>query len=273
MPDPVTLWRATLALVALLNITGWCLIARALYRRRAAVPAEHWRACRLQLLLAAGYVVGCAYRSFFPVFDIPRLCLVDSPFSSIAVGRSVATVAELCFAAQWALLLRDTARAHRASFASGVALLIVPLIAGAEIFSWYSVLTVSNFGHVVEESIWGVVVLLMGASAAHLLIRSKPPMRHPLIVLAGVACAAYVAYMFLIDVPRYWERWYVEQASGHHPLTIAQGLADASHRRIVSTQWASWRGEATWMTLYFSVAVWLSLSLVNFPRLKGRSRP
>src|ERR1700682_4825928 len=91
-----------------------------------------YRTRRLQLLLSAGYVFGCAFRSAFPVYDVPRFCLFDSWLCSVIVGRSVATVAELCFVAQWALMLRETARKTGSVFAKNVSLLVVPLIAIAE---------------------------------------------------------------------------------------------------------------------------------------------
>ena len=57
------------------------------------------------LLLCAAYVFGCAFRSFLPRADVQRICLFDTWLSSVVVGRSVATVAEICFAVQWAIVL------------------------------------------------------------------------------------------------------------------------------------------------------------------------
>ena len=91
----------------MLNVALWSLSAVAVYARRASLRSDADAACYLQLLLCAAYVAGCAFRSFLPVIDIPRLVLVDSRLSSVLVGRSVATVAELCFAAQWALMLHS----------------------------------------------------------------------------------------------------------------------------------------------------------------------
>ena len=97
----------------------------------------------LQLLLSAVYVAGCAFRSVLPVVDIPRLVLIDSRLSSVLVGRSVATVAELCFAAQWALLLHRRLP-QRQPIRKAVALALLPLIVLAEGCSWYAVLTTGN---------------------------------------------------------------------------------------------------------------------------------
>lgn len=101
-------WWSLLCAVSVINIVAWLLSAAALKRRQPLLPADAYAVRRMQLLLSAGYVLGCAFRSVLPVFDVPRLCLVDSWLSSVVVGRSVATVAELCFVAQWALILRET---------------------------------------------------------------------------------------------------------------------------------------------------------------------
>ncbi len=62
------------------------------------------------LVLCAAYVFGCAFRSFLPRADVQRICLFDHWTSSVAVGRSVATIAEVCFVAQWAIMLDSSAR-------------------------------------------------------------------------------------------------------------------------------------------------------------------
>jgi hypothetical protein len=255
-------WWFGLCAAAAFNILAWSLSAAILRRRRGDLPADAYPSCRLQLLLSAGYVFGCAFRSVLPVYDVPRLCLFDSWISSVIVGRSVATVAELCFVAQWALMLREVARPTGNAFAGRVARSIVPMIAIAEVCSWYSVLTTSNIGHVFEESLWGLSAALMVASL--LVIRKRcHTISRPAFITWCLAGSAYVAYMFLVDVPRYWFRWAVSEAGGRHYLSIAQGILDASQHRLVSFRWEDWKGEVVWMSLYFSVAVWLSISLIH----------
>ncbi len=217
---------------------------------------------QLQLLLSAGYVLGCAYRSAFPVFDVQRLCLVDSWLSSVSIGRSVATTAELCFAAQWAVLLRDVSLATRSRPGLLISRTIVPLIAIAELCSWYAVLTTSNSGHVFEESIWGLSAALLVASLAIAWPRSRPALR-PIIAAGCVIGVLYVVYMFKVDVPMYWARWVSDLDQGRSSLSISQGLADASGRWVVSHRWSDWKSEVIWMSLYFSVAVWLSIGLIH----------
>ena len=201
-----------------------------------------------------------------PVYDVGRVCLFDSWLCSVIIGRSVATFAELCFAAQWALLLRDISRATGSGVGRVTAKVMVPLIAVAEMCSWYSVLTTSNLGHVVEESIWALSAGLLVMSLLWIWPRCSASLR-PLLAAWCAAGIAYVAFMFLIDVPMYWSRWLADEASGRHYLSITQGLLDVSGRWVVSHSWDVWKNEIAWMSLYFSVAVWLSIALVHAPVL------
>lgn len=268
----VVSWWLLLCAVAVLNVTVWSLTARALERRAPTLSVEAAANCRMQVMLSGVYVFGCAFRSVIPVYDIPRLGLFDTWWSSVAVGRSVATVAELAFASQWALLLYAAAQAAGSSFARRVSLVLVPLIATAEIFSWYAVLTTTNLSHVAENSTWGISAALVIAAMLAIIPRCEAPRRRVMFVWCA-AGTAYVAFMFLFDVPTYWARHVADVAAGRHYLTVAQGLADVSQRWAVSYRWEDWKTEVVWMTLYFSVAVWFSISLINARLPVMRIRP
>jgi len=257
-------WWSLLCAVAALNILLWSLSAMTLNRRRSIMAPEVHAARRLQLALSAIYVFGCAYRSALPVFDVPRLCLFNTWLSSVIVGRSVATVAELCFVIQWALMLRESSRATGSTVGKIASMALVPLIAIAETCSWYSVLTTSNIGHVFEESLWGVAVTLLVAGMATAWPRCTPA-RRPLLALWCAGGLAYVAYMFLVDVPMYWSRWIADEAIGRHYISVAQGVLDVSTRWVTSRRWEDWKSEMLWMSLYFSAAVWVSISLILAP--------
>ncbi|CAD5371303.1 conserved membrane hypothetical protein [Rubrivivax sp. A210] len=262
MSTGVLSWWLFLCGASLLNVLAWTASVAALRRRASSIPPQTWLLLRLQLLLSAGYVLGCAYRSVFPVFDVQRLCLVDSWLSSVIVGRTVATIAELCFAAQWALLLQTLAKATDSPSALRVSRAVVPMIAVAELCSWNAVLTTSNLGHVIEESLWGLCAALLVVSFAQLWPGCRREAR-PLLAATCTIGLAYVAYMFLVDVPMYWARWVTDTEQGRPVLSLAQGLVDASQRWVVSHRWADWETEVVWMSLYFSVAVWLSIGLVH----------
>jgi hypothetical protein len=269
MSADVVSWWSLLCAVSVVNVLAWSISALAVNRRRGVMDPEMYAARRLQFQLSAVYVIGCAFRSVSPVFDIPRICLFNSWLSSVAVGRSVATCAELCFAAQWALMMREISRATGSQVAKIVSRVLIPLVAIAEICSWYSVLTTSNIGHVIEESIWGLSAALLVASVVGIWACCSRAYRHVLVTW-GVAGAAYAIYMFLIDVPRYWSRWITDQAIGRHYMSVAQGMRDVATRWLVSYRWDDWKGEVIWMSLYFSVAVWLSIALIHAPAFRAR---
>jgi hypothetical protein len=267
MASNVIVWWGSLCAVAVLNIFAWGVSALALNRRQTVMSAEAYRARRLQLLLSAVYVFGCAFRSAFPVFDVPRICLQNSWLSSVIVGRSVATVAELCFVAQWALMLHEVSRASRSPFVRMSSLAVVPLIAVAEACSWYSVLTTSNLGHIIEESIWGLTAAITVTSMAITWRRCRAT-RHPALVAGCLIGVVYVGFMLLVDVPMYWSRWIADQTLGRHYLSIAEGVHDVASRWVVSHRWADWKSEVVWMSLYFSVAVWMSIAFIHAPVLR-----
>ena len=253
----VAWWHTSLRAIAVLNVALWSLSAVAVTREDAWIHLEP-DVCYLQLLLSAVYVAGCAFRSVLPVIDIPRLVLIDSRLSSVLVGRSVATVAELCFAAQWALILHRSALAGRSPFVQAVSLAVVPLIVLAEGCSWYAVLTTEQRAHVAENSLWGLSAAL--AVAGMLVIGPQQlTALYPPLIAGGVL---YVAFIFVYDVPMYWSRWLADQANGHRYLSVADGLADVCKRWTVSYRWEDWRNEVPWMSLYFTFGVWSSIWLV-----------
>lgn len=269
MTESTLSWWAFLCGVSALNVVVW-VVSTLLFRRRISLQQMGaWSTHHWQVVLSAGYVLGCGYRSFFPVYDVQRIVMVDSWFSSVLVGRSVATVAELCFAAQWALILRTVGRTYANDTVERVSRWIVPMIVVAEVCSWYAVLTTSNIGHVMEESLWGLSAAALVASLVYLWPSSDKTHR-PLIAAASLFGLAYVAYMFHVDVPMYWTRWVMDEAKGHQYLSVAQGLADVNGRWLVSQRWSDWESEVVWMSLYFSVAVWMSIGLMHVSHALSR---
>ena len=262
-------WRILLCAVSGVNVVAWAASAWILRQRQGRLSFDDYATRRLLLLLSAGYVTGCAFRSAWPVYDVPRQVLFDSWLSSVALGRAVATVAELCFVAQWAVMLRANARHTGHAFGRRVSALILPMILVAEVCSWYSVLTTSNLGHVLEETIWGLSAALLVVSVIGMWPHCTPESRPVMAALWAIG-AAYVGFMFLVDVPMYWQRWLADEAEGRRYLSVAQGWLDVSSRWVVSRHWEDWKSEVTWMTLYFSVAVWTSIALVHAPVLRRR---
>ena len=262
----VVAWWAALCGLSVCNVCVWHFSARAVTRRRARVEPDVYRLQWQQLLLSAVYVFGCGFRSILPRADVQRLGLYDSWVSSVMVGRTVATVAELCFMAQWALLLHHIARHAGCRFGVVVSRLLVPLIAAAEVCSWSAVLTTSYLGNVAEESLWALAASLLIISCLQLWPHCRRAYRYFLAAALAIG-AAYVLFMCTVDIPMYVSRWLADKASGRVYLSFDQGLWDTWSRRHVTFAWEEWRTEIPWMTLYFSTAVWCSIALAHVPRI------
>jgi hypothetical protein len=257
--NPLAWWWGMLTLVSGVNIAVWF----ALYHQFHEQPAGSLGSTSgigLMLLLSAAYVFGCAFRSFLPRADVQRICLFDTWLSSVIVGRSVATVAEICFAAQWAIILHQLGTMTGSDTTLNAAWVIVPLILIAECFSWYAVLTTHYLGNAIENSIWAVAFFVVGIGLCRLLPEFHGPVRVVLVV-AIIGIAGYLAFLMTIDVPMYLSRWRAEAADGNKLLRLLEGLHDVSTRWVVTHDLAHWKDEIAWMSLYFSAAVWASLAL------------
>ncbi len=253
-----------LCVVALVNIAAGWLSAVTLSRRQQHYPAREYQHRRWLLWLSAGYVAGCAFRSFLPRIDLERICLVQSWLSRMVVGRSVATIAELCFMAQCALLLHIAGRGTDNRFTINISRLLVPLIIIAECASWYAILSTNYFGHVLENSIWTGCAALLLLCFFRLWSHSKRRQRLFLVAMMLFA-ASYIVFMVSVDVPMYWSRWQAQLAASVQHLSLWRGLIDASQRCVVSFEFVIWRQEIPWMTLYFTIAVWVSILLPHAP--------
>jgi hypothetical protein len=251
-----------LTLVSGVNIAVWFLLYRWLHEQ----PTGSLRSplgIKVMLLLSGAYVFGCAFRSFLPRADVQRICLFDTWLSSIVIGRTVATVAEICFAAQWVLVLHRLGTMTGADTTLNVAWVILPLIIIAECFSWYAVLTRNYLGNSIENSLWAVAFFIIGIGLCRLLPEFDGPGRMVL-AIAVIGIAGYLAFLMTIDVPMYLRRWRTESSDRSKFMRPLAGLYDVSTRWVVTHDLAEWKDEIPWMSLYFSVAVWASLALCVF---------
>ncbi|MFM9938614.1 MAG: hypothetical protein ACKVP7_03850 [Hyphomicrobiaceae bacterium] len=250
-------WWTLLTVAGCSNIVLWF----AIYHH--AQPADGVISAfdvKLMLFLCAAYVFGCAFRSFLPRADVQRFCLFDTWLSSVVVGRSVATVAEVCFSAQWALMLTRLGEIAGADAIASLAWIIVPMIVVAQCCSWYGVLTTNYLANAIENSIWAVAFFLVELALLRLLPEFDGVVQLAIIV-AMVGIAGYLIFLVAIDVPMYVNRWRHGDAEGGKALNLGEGLRDAATRWIVTHDVAHWKGEMAWMSLYFTAAVWASLAL------------
>jgi hypothetical protein len=260
--NPVAIWWSFLIVASGTNIALWLALYSHVRRTSGGARTVIFRVEPL-VLLSAAYVFGCAFRSMLPRADVQRICLFDSWLSSVFVGRSVATVAEICFVVQWAIVLRELGRLTNSDTPRNIAKLIAPLIVIAECCSWYAVITTSYLGNVVENSLWTATFALIGIALVRLLFRFRAIARGAIAAAAtGVAC--YVVFMCMVDVPTYFARWQADIAGGKRLFGLFSGLHDVATHWTVTHDITRWDGEIAWMSLYFSTAVWASLLLAGF---------
>ncbi len=260
--SPVVWWWSLLTLVSGANIALWFLMCHQFHQQ----PASKFNGSSeigLMLLLSGAYVFGCAFRSLLPRADVQRICLFDTWLSSVVIGRSVATVAELSFAAQWVIVLYQLGTMTGANTTLTIAWVVLPLIVIAECFSWYAMLTTSYLGNAIENSIWAVTFFAIGVGLCRLLWDFEGP-TNVVLAVAIIGIAGYIVFLATFDVPMYLNRWRAKVAHGGKLLSPLDGLSDASRRWVVTRDFAAWKDEIAWMSLYFSAAVWASLALCVF---------
>jgi len=254
------LWWTSLCVAAVVNVALWAYSARWLAARRGDFEPDVYRTRRTVMWLSAVYVAGCAFRSFLPMVDVPRICLHDTPLSRIFAGRMVATVAELCFSMQWVFLLREAGVAFAARA-------VVPLLVGAELFSWLAVLQRNNLFHAIENSLWTIAAAL--AAIGVVFLWSEVGERGKRAILAVAVCAAgYVAFMVSYDVPMYLGRWLAGIPVGTNYPGFGEGLSQLLAKCTVTREWSRWWQDAVWLSAYFTSAVWISIGLGHLPSLR-----
>jgi len=258
--NPLAWWWALLALVSGVNIAVWCLLFHEFHAR----PTNSLDSMSgIELLLCAGYVFGCAFRSFLPRADVQRICLFDTWLSNVFIGRSVATLAEICFAVQWVIVLRQLGATTGADTTLNAAWILLPLILIAECFSWYAVLTQNYIANAIENSMWAIGFCAVGIGLGRLLVEFDGVARE-ILVVAIIGIAGYLAFLVTVDVPMYLTRWRANVSNGSKLLRPLEGLRDVTRRWVVTHDLAEWKEEMLWMSLYFSAGVWASLALCVF---------
>lgn len=174
-----------------------------------------------QLYCATVYTCACFVRAIWPRNDVTNMCFFDGIISTTNVGRSLATVAELCFIAQikmsfkslsqdLLLVGRGSIKAHRniRKFAD----LSWWFIFFAQCCCWVCVTTTFKLWSAFEESIWTVVMFVYLLIFVYLrpFLRDDNLAIHREYTFARRTCNAaiiglilYVAFMTMVDVPMY----------------------------------------------------------------------
>lgn len=264
-----TLWWVALTL-------GSCINIGLLVARLANLPKDPYP--RKMTQCAAIFVVACMVRSIWPRVDVERTCFWDSRLSWPFVGRVLATVAEICFAAQFSMIIGMLATEVEYPRTRRVADIIFWAICVAQCCCWMGVTTQRQIWHGVEESIWGFTFTAVAVCMA-LLFKARPHRGRCTLCKSGNAgyverylvlgfplSLVYVGFMFLVDVPMYVNRYLADSARGAKYLWVSEGILDSMSCKTVSKSMADWAPEMPWMTGYFLGATAMSLWLTWGPK-------
>jgi len=246
-------WWKFLCLMAVMNIIVWLV---AIWMRSDMQGFSY-----AQPILSGIFVMVCAFRSFYPRIDLERYCLFDTPVSSVILGRSFATIAEICFSIQCALLINDLGHVLNAPIIIYISYTIVPVIIIAQIFCWYAALTLNHFWHGMEEFAWVLMIFLAAGCfvTGFILLDGFYKI---LMAIGLLSCLGSAYVMLFVDIPMYLSRKSQHSKMGAKYLTVTEGIRDALNRRVQTSDWNVWKNEVLWITSYFTVGVWLSIAMV-----------
>ena len=183
--------------------------------------------------LAFFYIFTNAYRSTFLVVHSTNTCIftICSPF----IERTLSTIAEIAFTHQIINYFKLTDNFN---------LCMISNIYMAEIYCWLGIITGESKYHVMEETIWccNAVFLFLWINYINkdLIIPKKILINNILII--------YIAYMCIYDIPYYIHREDVNKKQ----LFFCE---------ILSSNIDDYKSSLIWMTGYFTVGSWISLSL------------
>lgn len=266
--NPVSVWWACMVLLSVLNIALW-IWANNYFKRNLSAEGEAKGMVQRLLWLSMIYVFVCAFRGILPRADVQRICLFNSWVCSIFVGRTVATIGEVSFVAQWAIVIRRVSQIADSKFSEKIANWIVPLILMAECCSWYAVITTNYFGNTIEESTWTLTYFLIAVSLFVLTHWLRGRLR-AITFFAAISSLVYVGFMVGVDVPMYWNRFLADLEAHKRILGILEGIADLNTRWTISHDIRDWHQEIPWMSGYFSIGVWTSIALCFVPLERDR---
>ena len=276
-------WHAGMCALGALNLAAYAALARRVRARGAGsagapgggalVPYQ-----RTLLALCGPWVAVCAWRSFLPSIYVSRVVWAPTVLNAVLLHRTAASFAEVC--GPMCLMLAVCA-GHCMPPAPGAASRVplsalgaVVLTILAEPLDCLSTITTDNAFSVIVSYLWagvGLCNILTGAQILVALRAARSQGRKPrgsgggagvfgtCLVVFGLV---YLAYMLLIDGPRYIEEWREDQANHKKYFSFWDGVQDSMETRHVRRTWGDWVNDWFWMTSYFSAGVWGAFLMV-----------
>eukprot|EP00656_Telonema_subtile_P037297 TRINITY_DN4147_c0_g2_i1.p1 TRINITY_DN4147_c0_g2~~TRINITY_DN4147_c0_g2_i1.p1 ORF type:complete len:203 (-),score=27.05 TRINITY_DN4147_c0_g2_i1:58-666(-) len=145
----------------------------------------------------------------------------------------------------------------------------------AECTSYYNVATTNELYCSIEVVLDGLSFFCMAPGAVVLWFKCPGSMcsssAKAFLSVTSVLCVLYPCYNVLVDSPMYLARYHADQVNHKQYLGFAEGILDATTRRVVAHTVSDWRADMVWMTAYFSVGSLSGILLMYAPRLNSNS--
>jgi hypothetical protein len=254
-----------------INAVHALLLSAAVSKRPPRDAHERWLR-----VLAVTYLVGCTWRSTFPVLweSSPHGCLFKVDDTMLIGGELVDQLFSQCaetsiavmFAMKTGRALRASGSPHCAAVASRSYWLIAYF---ARLCCWYGCSTDNKLFHVLEESSWTLYAATLAACMLISLLSpsvskwSKSPPASPDSVRAFLGrtpptpaeeraarwymiysvpvCLFYIHFMVRTDVPMYLAAWRADTAAGVTYNSFAAGLREMVRCDQLTTAFEPWR--------------------------------
>jgi hypothetical protein len=243
------------------------------------------------IFLAFIYTIVCAFRSFWLRKDVEQTCFFDSKISTTLIGRTLATIAEICYTLLIMTVLtnitKDISKLTNEKLDNSLFALriILPIIIIAEIFSWFGSISKYYLWNAAEETLWmtcGMIVI----SVCLLLYSSlkKNPNLNPnfksissFLRVFVIATSIFVIFMIKTDIPMYYDKWKASDKNNDNIVSLGefiddfknkntkltyQNFLDLNRCKRISKDFNVWVKEIPWLSAYFTFGVWSSIGMV-----------
>ncbi len=230
------------------------------------------------------FTAVCAVRSIWLRKDIERTCITDSKISTPLVGRSLATISEICYIIIIITIFNTIIKEKKGNFSMNIFnKMILPIIIMAEIFSWVGCSTKYELWNALEESLWciaGIIIFIISTLLYNNLSNLKKNLKDEslsnFLFICILTSFIYIIFMLYNDIPFYIEKWKKNYSKNYNSLSydnikkdfgkknknLISNLLDMNNCDKVCNDYEEWKDEIPWMTGYFTLGVWSCIAMV-----------
>ena len=235
------------------------------------------------------YTIVCAIRAIWPRKDVEQICLFDFKISSIMIGRSLATIAEISYILLILLVFNIITKnisiitKKKKRYLLILINIVLLLIIIAQIFCWLGLITKYYIWNALEESLWTVSALILIVvscilyKSLNLRKTKKTKKINSLLAFLKVfiiISIIYVIFMCVVDIPMYYNRWkksynrnislndFVNDFKKYNKRLTLNNFYNLHKCKTINRDIDVWKYEIPWLTGYFTFGVWTTYAII-----------